>query len=81
MENRPCDMQNFDLRLLICSKVQHNYVQKHIFFPGSFFCSANVQHDTEFLSPNNEFFSANNMYPVIFDLWLLHVVAQGLTVV
>ena len=49
-------------------------MQKHIFFPGSFFCSANAQHDTEFLSPNNEFFSANNMYPVIFDLWLLHVV-------
>ena len=57
------------------------YVQKHIFFPDSFFCSANVQHGTEFLSPNKEFFSANNMYPVIFDLWLLHVVAQGLTVV
>ena len=57
------------------------YVQEHIFLPGSFFCSANAQHDTEFLSPNNEFFSANNMYPVIFDLWLLHVVAQGLTVV
>ena len=56
-------------------------MQEHIFFPGSFFCSANAQHDTEFLSPNNEFFSANNMSLVIFDLWLLHVVAQGLTVV
>ena len=57
-------------------------MQKHIFFPGSFFCSANVQHDTEFLSPNNEFFSANNMsLVIIIDLWLLHVVAQGLTVV
>ena len=56
-------------------------MRKHIFFPGSFFCSANVQHDTEFLSPNNEFFSVHNMSLVIFDLWLLHVVAQGLTVV
>ena len=56
-------------------------MQERIFLPGSFFCSANAQHDTEFLSPNNEFFSANKMYPVIFDLWLLHVVAQGLTVV
>ena len=74
MQKRPCDMQNFDLWLFICSKVQHTgyiflitfslfgrnhtkimHVQKHI-FRGSFFCSADVQHDTEFLSPNNEFF-------------------------